>query len=1025
MMDGRRHSVDIPISRTLIALRRVRSLRDPSTNCMSKFSALLENVNWETNSTNGISLQFTGGCQQGGSDHNGFARLNNSGLNRIRDEEIDDFHLQHDLVKSKPNLNLAREENAGASLRTKKLEGLDNGVLYQEDVSGKKSLSERYYINHRDKGLELTCITPLSNAESNNELILRSPKVECFDQSISRKKSQYKNHDKSSGMVGDILSRVGSPCLSVSDALSSYGVSLLANEDTDFMVQNDRGCGISCCWTRTPRFRESNPYSDVEGRPLLLKDLAETIPHGQRNLKLITNESPRSFSQKFRPKSFEELVGQNVVVRSLLSAIAQGRVTSLYLFHGPRGTGKTSASRIFAAALNCLSLEEYKPCGLCRECVQFFSGRSRDVKEVDSVRINRVERIRALIKNAAIPPVSSRFKVFIVDECHLLQGETWATILNSLENLPQHVVFVMVTPHLDKLPRSAVTHSQKYHFPKIKDADIAVRLKNICIEEGIDFDQVALDFIAAKSNGSLRDAEMMLDQMSLLGKRITMSLAYELVGVVSDDELLDLLDLALSSDTSNTVIRARELMRSRIDPMQLVSQLANIIMDMLAGKCQEDSSEVRRKFSSRHATEADMQRLSHALKVLSETEKQLRMSKSQSTWLTVALLQLSSLEAPFLNANDPNPSIRNAQDRDGDFCSTSSTGESLKLLLPCSCEDGKLHNGGDCKATLESIWKNATELCQSNSLRNFLGKQGKLSSLCVNQDLAVAELEFHRPDYVSKAEKSWKTIASALQSILGRNVEIRINLVLCDSALKCKKLRKLPFSLFSCSRRVLRRSQLPTECGSDSDYSGHMSEKPIKGDRVILTCSSDCRSQMPHYIFPRVDVVKALRNNEGNVLSIGRNSSHRSLQDDTLKIPAYGNDSLKEEGGSLGYETFSSEETEEQPNCFSRTLRLQKRLPSTNHSRIVCMGNQEANKLALSFPAKRSIETCNSTTNGSYVLNSNNDTNNSRSEDGLTENSAALCWRTPTFTQSKAWQLTHHRRRSPLARWVLPCASAK
>ncbi|EEF39046.1 replication factor C / DNA polymerase III gamma-tau subunit, putative [Ricinus communis] len=187
------------------------------------------------------------------------------------------------------------------------------------------------------------------------------------------------------------------------------------------------------------------------------------------------------------------------------------------------------------------------------------------------MRINRVERIRALIKNAAIPPVSSRFKVFIVDECHLLQGETWATILNSLENLSQHVVFVTVTPHLDKLPRSVVTHSQKYHFPKIKDADIAVKLKNICIEEGIDFDQVALDFIAAKSNGSLRDAEMMLDQMSLLGKRITMSLAYELVRVVSDDELLDLLDLVLSSDTSNTVIRARELMRSRIDPIQIVS----------------------------------------------------------------------------------------------------------------------------------------------------------------------------------------------------------------------------------------------------------------------------------------------------------------------------------------------------------------------------------------------------------------------------------------------------------------------
>ncbi|XP_057988552.1 protein STICHEL-like 2 isoform X1 [Hevea brasiliensis] len=1033
MMDGRRHSVDIPISRTLIALRRVRSLRDPSTNSMSKFSALLENANWETNSTNEISLRFMGGCQQGGSDHDGLTRLKNSGHKGKEDEEVDDFELQCHLGKSKPELisceNSGRVEKVGAPIRTKKLEGLDNCALNRENIHGNKSLSERYCSNQRDNGLELTCVTPMSNrledADSANELILGSPKVECMDQSMSRKKSQYKNQVKSSGMVGDVLSRLSSPCLSASDALSSHSISFLANEEADFMIQNDSGCRIRCCWTRTPRFRESNPYSDAEGRPLLFKDVAETTSYEHRSWKLIANETPRSFSHKFRPKSFDELVGQNVVAKSLLSAISKGRITSLYLFHGPRGTGKTSASKIFAAALNCLSLEEYKPCGLCRECVLLFSGRSRDVKEVDSVRINRAERIRSLIKNASIPPVSSRFKVFIVDECHLLHGETWATVLNSLENLSQHVVFVIITPDLEKLPRSAVTRSQRYHFPKIKNADISTRLGNICVEEGIQFDQVALDFIAAKSNGSLRDAEMMLDQLSLLGKRITMSLAYELIGVVSDDELLDLLDLALSSDTSNTVIRARDLMRSRIDPMQLVTQLANLIMDILAGKCQEDTSEVRRKFSRRHASEMDMQRLSHALKILSETEKQLRMSKNQSTWLTVALLQLSSLESPSLDANDPKSSLRNARDRDDDFCSTSSTGESLKLLFPCLCEDSKLNKlgmQGDCKATLESIWKKAIELCQSNSLKSFLRKQGKLSSLSVNQDLAVAELEFQHPDYVSKAEKSWKTIASSLQLILGRNVEIRINLVLCAPVSKCPKLRKLSFSLFSCSRRMQQKSQLPVGCRSDSDYSDHVSEKPIISDEAILTCSSDCRSQMPHN-YPRVEVVRALRNSEGNLLSIGKASSNRSLQDDALKTPAHGIDSSKEVRSSLEYGVFSSQETEGQPNCFPRARRLQKRLHSSDNSQVIWMDNEKANKLALSIPEKESLQTYNST-DDSYVFSSNNYTN-SRSEDELRENTVAFCWRTPTLPVNKNWQLTDHLRRSPLVGWVLSCASAK
>jgi DNA polymerase III gamma/tau subunit len=137
-----------------------------------------------------------------------------------------------------------------------------------------------------------------------------------------------------------------------------------------------------------------------------------------------------------------------------------------------------------------------------------------------------------------MPPISSRFKVFIVDECHLLHGETWAIVLNSLENLSENVVFVMITPELDMLPKSAVTRSQKYHFPKIKEADIAGRLRNICVEEALEFDQVALDFIATKSSGSLRDAEIMLDQLSLLGKRITMTMVHELVSDLFSYEYL-------------------------------------------------------------------------------------------------------------------------------------------------------------------------------------------------------------------------------------------------------------------------------------------------------------------------------------------------------------------------------------------------------------------------------------------------------------------------------------------------------
>ncbi|KAG7951935.1 hypothetical protein I3843_12G033600 [Carya illinoinensis] len=954
LMDGRRHSVDLPISRTLVALRRVRSLRDPSTNSMSKFSALVDTGNWEIDSSKGISLQFKNDRQEGGSDGDAL-RSKNLGFYGLREGCADDFELNCGLGKSKLNSgkNTGWVGKTGPPSKTKQIDGSDYCA------SNYKPLTERYFDDHEDTRLDLTCITSSSNRfedlDTYKEPTVESSRAEQADHIISTQKLPYKNWVKSFGVVSDGVSCEASPCASVSDAISGHTAPLLENEEDDDVDDSHHGCGISCCWLRTPKFRESYLSYDAEEHPLVSGDVDSPAFYKKRILKHINNEitpyseTPRCLSEKFRPKSFSELVGQNVVAKSLLGAISKGKMTSFYLFHGPRGTGKTSASRIFAAALNCLSIEEDRPCGLCRECVLFFSGRSMDVKEVDSVRINRITRVRSLFKSAAIPPVSSRFKVFIIDECQLLRGETWAAVLNSLDSLSQHVIFVMITPDLDSVPQSALSRSQRYHFPKIKDLDIENRLEKICTQEGLDFDQAALNFIASKSNGSLRDAEMILDQLSLLGKKITMALAYELIGIVSDDELLDLLDLALSSDTSNMVVRARELMRSRIDPMQLITQLANLIMDILAGKCQEGNSEVRRKFSTNHNSEVDMKKLSHGLTILSETEKQFRVSKNQTTWLTVALLRLSSMESSSLDSNDSNFCLKRAQDQDGDFCTLSATGDGSKHLVTCSFDDHKPYKLGiqeDCKGELESIWKRTTDLCQSKSLKNFLKKQGNLSSLCVNQGLAVAELEFQHPDHASKAEKSWKQIASSLQSILGCNVEIRINLANCVPNPKCPKVSKPSFCLFCCSSRMQWKPHSSIDHGSDSDLSEYTSKKAIIKDRPNLTSTSNGGCQMPQCSDHRAEAVRTLRNSEGNVLSIGMASSLRSSENDMPKMHMLGVEPLTEEGGG---QDLSIHKPEDGPSCFSRILRLPKNLHPADSSQMIPPGIEKGNKCIV-FP---------------------------------------------------------------------------
>ncbi|XP_042503073.1 protein STICHEL-like 2 [Macadamia integrifolia] len=1042
MSDGQRHSVDIPLSKALVALKRVRSLRDPSTNSISKLTAFVDNLNWEANSCHGL----LNSCHVGGLKNHSFHESQNFRLDGRRVDFDSDPELGFSSrrsscksVLSKKSTNVRMRSPEIARLRN--VDEREHSKSKCDVIHGNKSSSERHFSNHRDKALELACVPTSSDhighVDSYGEPTIGSACSERIDATVKRK-SGYGARTKSSlAEANFVRSCVSSPNPSVSDGRmedSSRSTSLFASEEVDHYHD---GCGIRCCWSRTPRLRESKLSSDFEDYPLLLREDEEINLSGQgqsctyRKRKLAHySGSPSNFCQKFRPISFNDLVGQHAVASSLLNAILKGRITSFYLFHGPRGTGKTSTSKIFAAALNCLSLEEHRPCGSCRECLLFFSGRSRVVKEVDPMRTNRTDRVRSLLKNAVLPPVSSRFKVFIIDECQLLRGETWATILNSLEDLPRHVVFVMITADLDKLPRSAVSRCQRYHFPKIKEADIVNMLTKICAEEDLDFDKVALDFVATKANGSLRDAEMMLDQLSLLGKRITISLAYELIGIVSDDELLDLLDFALSSDTSNTVRRARDLMKSRVDPMQLISQLANLIMDILAGRCQAGSSEYKGSFFGRHTSEANLQKLRHALKVLSETEKQLRSSKNQTTWLTVALLQLSSVESSSLDTNDSTVCLRTASERDDGSGTISSTREILKHPVSCLCDENKSHNSemhGDFREKLETIWSRVIESCHSNTLKSFLQKEGRLASVFIKQGLAIAEVEFYHPDHVSRAENSLKMIASSLQHVLGCNVEIKINLVPCN-ATKTAKVKKQSFCLLSFSRGMQDKSCSTSEDGVNQLYdSNFISGKVRKGEKSIETCS-DSQSQYSVICSHIKEAPNTSRNKEVISQSTEILSLHRSVQNDTQKVSHLGVGLCGEEGNNCESRVVAVEEPENQPSCFSKTLKFHKRLCSSSSLHTICLEIQQGNKLELSIPRKAYF--CSS---DPYLLCSNSNAYSYNSEDEDEDgqrkesrvSSRIHCWRNPKFPFRKAWKLRQQHQSSQLMGSVLPCVSAQ
>ncbi|XP_015054909.1 protein STICHEL [Solanum pennellii] len=527
-------------------------------------------------------------------------------------------------------------------------------------------------------------------------------------------------------------------------------------------------------------------------------------------------ENIRSLSQKYRPMFFEELIGQNIVVQSLVNAISRGRIAPVYLFQGPRGTGKTSTARIFTAALNCLASEETKPCGVCRECADFMSGKCKNLREVDGTNKKGIDKVKYLLKNlAASQQSSSGFKVFVVDECHLLPSKTWLAFLKFLEEPPPRVVFIFITTDLDNVPRAVLSRCQKYLFNKIRDGDIVLRLKKISSDEDLDVESEALDLIALNADGSLRDAETMLDQLSLLGKRITTSLVNDLIGVVSDEKLLELLELAMSSDTAETVKRARELLDSGVDPIVLMSQLATLIMDIIAGTHPIVDAKQTDISGGKSLNETELDRLKHALKLLSEAEKQLRVSSERSTWFTATLLQLgsaTSLDRTHSGSShrlssktteeDPSSreaiSLRQRTDIHHAPCKSGSPSSFAKANrrnsanreLTLSSMNGEPLGGphddtkdsktaSRCPNTnvLDDIWIRCIDKCHSNTLKQLLHTCGTLLSISEVEGGFVAHIAFRDSKVKLRAERFLSSITNSFETILRSNVEVRLVLL--------------------------------------------------------------------------------------------------------------------------------------------------------------------------------------------------------------------------------------------------------
>ena len=288
-------------------------------------------------------------------------------------------------------------------------------------------------------------------------------------------------------------------------------------------------------------------------------------------------------ARKWRPQRFDDVVGQQAVTRTLRNAIASGRIAQAFVFAGSRGCGKTTTARILARALSCATGPTADPCGECDACVEIAQGRDIDVLEIDAASHTGIDNIReVVIAGLAITPVRNRYKVFIIDEVHQLSAASFNALLKSIEEPPPHVVFMMATTELHKIPDTILSRSQVFEFKTIPTKAIAQQLRRIADAEQLDAGDAALLLIARAAEGSMRDAQSALDQViAFAGQKITVDDVSTVLGLVGRDLLFDLIDAVVAEDAPRAFSLSDRAVESGHDLRLVFRELSRVVRDMM------------------------------------------------------------------------------------------------------------------------------------------------------------------------------------------------------------------------------------------------------------------------------------------------------------------------------------------------------------------------------------------------------------------------------------------------------------
>ncbi len=372
------------------------------------------------------------------------------------------------------------------------------------------------------------------------------------------------------------------------------------------------------------------------------------------------------FALKWRPNNFDEIVGQKNVVTTLKSALQKNRLAHAYLFAGPRGIGKTSTARILAKALNCKNGPTLEPCGKCSSCLDISQSRSLDVIEIDGASNTGVEDVRSLRENVKFSPASGKYKIYIIDEVHMLSNPAFNALLKTLEEPPDFVKFIFATTHPDKIPSTVLSRCQRLDFRRISVIEMIAQLENIVKAEKIGVDKEVLFAISRASDGSLRDAESILDQLvSFAGGKVSLKDVISVLGLVEQEALFEITDKIIEKDPKGALSLFNSLAEEGKDIGVFLNNLVEHFRNLMIAKVTKGDAkliDLPQDICDRllkQSQSLSLDDIFNAFNILANTLEMARRLDSLRITLEVNLIRLANKKSP-LNSEIKHSSLKDA-----------------------------------------------------------------------------------------------------------------------------------------------------------------------------------------------------------------------------------------------------------------------------------------------------------------------------------------------------------------------------